>query len=459
MKKSIKKIYFIGIGGVAISGLAILAKEQGYLVNGSDIEEEFVTTRVLERHGIEYYKGFDASHLSWNPDLVVIGASWGKDNVEVAEVLKRKIPVRTHSEFMQDLAEGKTLIAICGTHGKTTTTSLAAYLMREAELDPSFLIGAGASPELGTNAHSGSSEFFVVEADEYKKSRTQNVPKFLDLEPTYVILTSLELDHTDFFKSLDDMKEYFVQLVKKRSVKKVLIAHDDPNMDDVVKSVKKKIVRIGTKPDSDYYIDRVQELVNDTKFTLHVGQRSNDFETKLPGKFSVVNASLVLALLDELKVPFSKVAGPLSHFRGALRRFQISKKGQLTILDDYAHHPTACLLTLNAARKRFPNKNLICVFQPHQVSRTKYFKNEFATSFGACDEVIFADIFASAREKSGGYTSRDLAKLTAKNHKNVRAGGSLEQIANELSKRKLGRNDVLITMGAGDVYKISDLLH
>lgn len=459
MKKSIKKIYFIGIGGVAISGLAILAKEQGYLVNGSDIAEEFVTTRVLERHGIEYYKGFDASHLSWNPDLVVIGASWGKDNVEVAEVLKQKIPVRTHSEFMQDLSEGKTLIAICGTHGKTTTTSLAAYLMREAELDPSFLIGAGASPELGTNAHSGSSEFFVVEADEYKKSRTQNVPKFLDLEPVYVILTSLELDHTDFFKSLEDMKKYFVQLVKKRSVRKVFIAHDDPNMDDVVKSVKKKVVRVGTKPDSDYYIDSVKELVNDTKFTLHVGQRSNDFETKLPGKFSVVNASLVLALLDELKVPFSHVATPLSHFRGALRRFQISKKGPLTILDDYAHHPTACLLTLNAARKRFPNKNLICVFQPHQVSRTKYFKNEFASSFGACDEVIFADIFASAREKSGGYTSNDLAKLTAKNHKNVRAGGSLEQIADELSKRKLGRNDVLITMGAGDVYKISDLLH
>lgn len=459
MKKSIKKIYFIGIGGVAISGLAILAKEQGYLVNGSDIAEEFVTTRVLERHGIEYYKGFDVSHLSWNPDLVVIGASWGKDNVEVAEVLKQKIPVRTHSEFMQDLSEGKTLIAICGTHGKTTTTSLAAYLMREAELDPSFLIGAGASPELGTNAHSGSSEFFVVEADEYKKSRTQNVPKFLDLEPAYVILTSLELDHTDFFKSLEDMKKYFVQLVKKRSVKKVFIAHDDPNMDDVVKSVKKKVVRVGTKPDSDYYIDSVKELVNDTKFTLHVGQRSNDFETKLPGKFSVVNASLVLALLDELKVPFSKVAGPLSHFRGALRRFQISKKGPLTILDDYAHHPTACLLTLNAARKRFPNKNLICVFQPHQVSRTKYFKNEFASSFGACDELIYADIFASAREKSGGYTSNDLAKLTAKNHKNVRAGGSLEEIADELSKRKLGRNDVLITMGAGDVYKISDLLH
>ncbi len=458
MKQSIKKIYFIGIGGTAISGLAILAKEQGFQVYGSDIDEEFVTTHVLERHGIQYYRGFSAAHLDWNPDLVVIGASWGNDNVEVAEVKRRKIPVRTHSEFMQDLAEGKTLVAVCGTHGKTTTTSLASYLMREVDLDPSFLIGAGASPELGTNAHAGTSDYFIVEADEYKKSRTQNIPKFMDLEPTYVILTSLELDHTDFFKSLEDMKKFFVALVKKRSVKKVFAATDDPNILDVVKSVKRKVVCVGLQPESDYYVDGVQELSTDTKFSLHHGHRSEDFATKLPGKFSVVNASLVLALLDELRVPFAKLIQPLSQFRGALRRFQISKKRNLTILDDYAHHPTACLLTLNAARKRFPNKNIVCVFQPHQVSRTKYFKDEFAQSFGACDEVIFADIFASAREKAGGYTSQDLAKLTSKYHKNVKAGGSLEAIANEITKRKLGGKDVLVTMGAGDVYKIADLI-
>jgi UDP-N-acetylmuramate--alanine ligase len=459
MKKGIKKIYFIGIGGTAISGLAVLASEQGYQVHGSDVDEVFVTTKVLKQKKISFHKGFAASHLNWNPDLVVIGASWGKDNVEVAEVLKRKIPTRTHSEFMQDLSEGKKLIAICGTHGKTTTTSLAAFLMREADLDPSFLIGAGASPELGTNAHEGTSEYFVVEADEYKKSRTQNIPKFMDLEPEYVLLTSLELDHTDFFKSLSDMKKYFREFLKKKSIKKVFVNCDDPNTKDVIQGLGKKVVKIGMKPNADYRIDGVQELEVNTKFTLHRGQRVNDFSTKLPGIFSVKNISLVLALLDEIKLPLAKVEAPLAQFKGAVRRFDISKKGKLTVVDDYAHHPTACLLTLNAVRKRFPHKNIICVFQPHQVTRTKYFKDEFAKAFTACDEVIFADIFASARETAKGYTSEDLAQLTLKYQEKVSAGGSLEKIAKELSRRKLGERDLLVTMGAGDVYKLVDLIH
>ncbi len=453
-----KKIYFIGITGTAISGLAILAKAQGYEVNGSDVDEVFVTNKVLKQNGITFFLGFDARHIvDWQPDLVVIGASWGKENVEVAEVLKEKIPTRTHSEFMHDLGIGKKTIAVCGTHGKTTTTSLAAYLMRAAELDPSFLIGAGASPELGTNAHEGTSKYFVVEADEYKKSRTENVPKFMDLDPEYVLLTSIELDHTDFFKSIESMKSSFRKFLQKKSIKKVFTLSDDKNIQDVTKGLK-NIVRVGRSPESDYSIEDVQELVSDTKFTLRKGTRTSDFSLLLPGIFSVTNTSLVLALLDEIGVPFAQITKELAQFRGALRRFQITKQGSLTVVDDYAHHPTACKLTLEAARKRFPNKRIICVFQPHQVTRTKYFKNEFAKAFGACDEVIFADIFASARENAKGYTSQDLAKLASKYQKNVSAGGSLKAIGAKLSRRKLGANNVLITMGAGDVYKLVDYI-
>jgi UDP-N-acetylmuramate--alanine ligase len=458
MKTPFKKIYFIGITGTSVSGLAVIAKQFGYKVMGSDVAKTFTTTAVLKKEKISFHRGFQKRHLAWNPDIVVVGASWDESNEEVAEALRRKIPVLRASEFLNEVARGREMISIAGVHGKTTTTSFITYLLLKSALHPSFMIGSGKVPDIGTNAHGGKGKYFVVESDEYKKSPNELTSKFLDYSPKYVILTSIELDHTDFFPNLASVKTSFRKLLQKKSVRKIYANVDDRNVQSVLSGLGSKVVRVGTKKGCDVQISEVEEGELGTRFLLESERQAEYFTTKLPGLFGVRNVSLCLALAHDLGLSWKKLAPVVKNFQGAERRFQLSRHGKYAILDDFGHHPTAVRLTLEAARKRFPNKHIICVYQPHQVSRTVRFKNEFAHAFGACNEVLFTDIFASARERSGGYTAQQLALLTKKYHPHVQYGGSLAETAQRLNRRKLDQNTLLVTMGAGDVYTLRKML-
>lgn len=458
MNMIFKKVYFIGITGTSVSGMAVIAKQFGCKVTGSDVAKTFTTTAVLQKEKISFHRGFDEHHLDWNPDVVVVGASWDETHEEVIEALRRKIPVMRASEFLNELARGREMISIAGVHGKTTTTSFMTYVLLKSGLHPSFMIGSGKVPDIGTNARGGKGKYFVVESDEYKKSPNEPTSKFLDYSPRYIVLTSIELDHTDFFPDLNAVKASFRKLLQKKSVKKIYANTDDPNVRAVIRGINAKVVRIGTGKRCDVTISNIAEGELGTRFLLESKGSAQQFITKLPGVFGVRNISLCLVLARDLGLPWKKLAPLAKKFQGAERRFQLSRHGKYFILDDFGHHPTAVRLTLEAARKRFPGKHIICVYQPHQVSRTVRFKQEFARAFGACDEVIFTDIFASAREHSGGYTSKKLALLTKKYHPRVLYGGSLVETARRLNRRRLDQNTLLVTMGAGDVYTLRKML-
>ena len=213
-----KKIYFIGIKGVGMSGAAVIAKEAGHSVQGSDVPEQFITDKILHEKGIAVLEGFDAAHLDWQPDLVVIGTSWDDRNVEVAEAQRRGIAQMSYSQFLDYLIQGREGVAVAGVHGKTTTTALLAYLLTKLDAKPGYLVGTGNIPDLGFNAHNGAGKYFVIEADEYKRSFNDPMPKFLDLSPAHAIVTSVELDHPDLYPTVDALQEVFVRFLCKPSL-------------------------------------------------------------------------------------------------------------------------------------------------------------------------------------------------------------------------------------------------
>lgn len=455
MKK--KRIYFIGIKGTGLSGLAVIARERGYVVAGSDVADTFGTEKLLTKKGIKIFQGFSEKNLDWNPDIIVQGASWTQDHIEIREARRRKVPLIRQAECFNLLAEGRSMIAVTGVHGKTTTTSLLAFLLQEGGKDPSYLFGAAGSRSLPEAAHFGKGRSFVVEADEYKASQTRLVSKFLDMKPQEVIVTNIELDHTDFFHSLEDVQKSFSRLLHKKSVKKKFVNGDDPNIRKILRGVF-GVTTVGTKPDCDIKIADVHEDAKGLNFSYISGKHIIPFRSTLPGTFNAMNIALAVALARTKGVPFPVLQKAVARFSGAKRRFEITKKRDLVLIDDFAHHPTAVQLTLEGARRRFPQSRIICVFQPHLVSRTKYFATQFASAFDSVDEVIVADIFASAREKSGGYHARDLVALLKKKHPKVRYGGDIGAIARILRKRIFTKGTVIVTMGAGDIYKLQKLI-
>ncbi|MFA6254720.1 MAG: UDP-N-acetylmuramate--L-alanine ligase [Patescibacteria group bacterium] len=453
----IKRVYFIGIKGVAMSGLAVICKQKGLEVFGSDVEEKFITDKILIDHEIEIFEDFSAANLDCNPDLVVIGTSWGDDNIEVAETKKRKLPNITDSEMRGLLSQEKKTIAITGVHGKTTTTALMAYLFSQAGLDPSFLIGTGMVPDLGSNSKWASGVHFIVEGDEYVRSKEDKTPKFLDLDPAISVITSLEWEHVDIYPDLESMEVAFQKLVQK--TKELLVVCGDwPAIKKIIKGNESKTVTYGFEVSNTWQAYDVRVEFDRTIFKVKkAGQDFGEFEIGLFGEHNALNALavIIIGLNEGLKI--GEIQNILKQFKGSERRFDISERNGITFVDDYAHHPTEIKTTLKAIRQRFPNNLIWCVFQPHMASRTKALLNDFAQSFNDVDMVLFADIFASAREQAEDITSKDLAKEAKIYHQNVIYAGDLNHAVNCL-KDKIKPGIVLVTMGAGDVYRVRDKL-
>lgn len=456
-----KKVYFVGIKGVAMAGLAIMAKELGYRVSGSDVKEIFMTDDLLKKRGIDYYTGFSGENIKKEiPDKVVIGAAYGANNPEVKACKSLRLKTVTQSEMLGEIMTSYVGIGIAGIHGKTTVSSMLAVIMQNAGFSPSYMIGTSTIPGLVSSAHIGQGQYFVVEADEYKKSETDTTPKFLDYPIRHLVVTSIELDHPDIYPSAEHVYQAFYQLGLKIPRGGVVVANTDwPLVRRLVtRLADRHCLSYGFKMGAQYQIVEVK-TGEKTAFSLKSQKELiGPIELAMPGRHNILNGTAALLMARELGVNDVSIEKTLRSFTGPKRRFEyLGTINGALFYDDYAHHPTALEFLIEAAKKRFPTKKIIVVFQPHTYSRTGRLLEEFGRSLKDADRVIILNIWASAREKSGYVTIGDLLNEIRKHRRDVEYRSDLEEVTSYLSG-SVGRGDVVLLVGAGDVYKIYDKL-
>jgi UDP-N-acetylmuramate--alanine ligase len=451
----IKKIHFIGIKGVGMTALALLAKEKGHEVSGSDIDESFVTDKTLAKADIKV-NSFDSQNISNKLDLVVVSAAYGKDNIEVKEAKKKHLEIMSYSEALAFFARDSQVIAVAGIHGKTTTAAMISFLLTRANLDPSFIIGAGEVRSLGTTGHAGKGDYFVVEADEYRKSPEDSSSKFFDLSPAIEIITSIEMDHPDIFASEEAVFNVFYKFACRLPRKGfIVLCTDYPKAKKLQRSLADRhIESYGFSP-ALWQISNYQENDEGTIFSLkHQEEIIGPFKLKVPGQANILNATAAIITCLKIGLEEKLIKKNLADFVGVKRRFElIGQIGNTVIIDDYAHHPHSISLTLAAARKKFPSHKIWCIFQPHTYSRTKELLKDFATAFKTADKVIITEIYASQRETEATISGQQLAEAIHQNQRNVRFISDWSKIIREIVDLADGQN-LIITMGAGDIYKL-----
>ncbi len=452
-----KTIYFIGIKGVGMSALAIVAKGKGYTVLGSDVAEEFITDKSLADNQISVNQGFAAEHITGVIDQVIVGASISDTNPELVAAKSLQLPCLTYSEFLGYLAGQQKTIAVAGTHGKTTTTALVSYLLQKAGFDPSYIIGTGSVVGLANHGQAGRGDYFITEADDYKRAVNDPQPKFLDLSPYAAIITSIEHDHPDLYPSLRDCLEAFYQFtLKVSSAGFIVVSSDDPTIKKLRSRIAdRRFISYGFEASADYQIKLSRtKLGEKPRFRLlHEGQALGLFQLQLVGEHNIYNAAAAIVMALELGVSLETIVNHLPNFVGLERRFQIlGTVGQRIIIDDYAHHPTAISSTIAAAKQQYKHYPIWVFFQPHTYSRTKALLKEFGQAFGQADRVIITDIFASARETVVTIDAQTLVTEIGQHHNNVSyvpKSGLADFI-----KDKTPEHAIILLMGAGDIYKI-----
>lgn len=450
MIKNSQYYHMVGIKGVGMSALACILKDQGIKLTGSDVNEVFFTDKVLKDSKIPVFSGFKEEHIG-KPDLVISSAAYGKDNPEITKAKRKGIKVLTYPQMLGELTNDKKTIAICGTHGKTTTTALVGLLLEKAKYNPTVIVGSYVNDFSG-NAKIGESDWFVIEACEYMRH-------FLNYNPYIVILTSLEMDHPDYYKDIEDIKGAFLQFIQKIPQEGFLIAcYDDENVEEIAHNISPPVISYGLSQKADVYAQNINIKPNLVSFDVIAGgKRVSNFQLQIPGFHNIQNALAIVALGLKLKISKEVIKQTLASYSGVKRRFEtIGEVNNIKIIDDYAHHPTEIKATLEGARKFYPKNRIWVIFQPHTFSRTKELLQEFVQSFTDADYVIIADIFSSAREKdTGNIHSKDIVSEAQKYHKNVQYMGELSDIEDYL-KDKLQPGNILITMGAGSVYKVGE---
>lgn len=445
-------IYFIGIGGISMSGLAEILLQEGFQISGSDSKESSLTNLLVSK-GANVFYGQRASNITNEINCVVYTSAIHPDNPEFQAALSLKLPLLSRAELLGQLMKNyKTPIAISGTHGKTTTTSMISEILLKADTDPTLSIG-GILKTIGGNIRIGKSDLFVTEACEYTNS-------FLSFYPKIGIILNIEEDHLDFFKDLDEIRasfHNFAALIPKDGT--LIINGEIENYQELLSGLSCKVITYGLSSEYDYYADSITyNEFGCASFCLHTPLgTSQEFQLGVTGLHNVSNALASIALSDCLALNRSVVHDALSSFQGTDRRFEYKGCiGGLTIIDDYAHHPTEIAATLQAT-SNYPHKQLWCVFQPHTYTRTKAFLKEFADILKNADHIILADIFAARETDTLGISSRDLCLEIEKAGKQCYYFPSFDEIENFLLE-KCCPGDLLITMGAGDVHKIGENL-
>ena len=444
-------IYFIGIGGISMSGLAEILAERNFTVSGSDAKSSALTD-MLEGHGIQIFYGQRAENITKDIDLVVYTAAIKPDNPELAAAVSLGIPTMTRAQLLgQMMRNYQTPIAISGTHGKTTTTSMVSEILLHAQLDPTLSIG-GILKTIGGNIRIGASEYFVTEACEYTNS-------FLSFFPKIGIILNVEEDHMDFFKDIDDIRSSFHKFAKLLPADGTLIVNGDiPQVEVITKDLDCQVITYGSKNTYDYYPENItyDELARPTYTLCHNGEKE-EITLGVTGEHNVHNSLAAIALSQLLGIDLSSIKEALVHFTGSDRRFEYKGTvGGVTVLDDYAHHPTEITATLKAA-KNYPHNRVVCVFQPHTYTRTKAFMEDFAKALTLADVVVLADIYAAREKDTLGISSLDLLEKIKELGTECYYFPTFDEIETFLLE-KCEKKDLLITMGAGDVEKIGEKL-
>ncbi|MCL7451634.1 MAG: UDP-N-acetylmuramate--L-alanine ligase [Anaerolineae bacterium] len=443
-------VHLVGIGGIGLSAIARVLHGWGYAVSGSDCQSSALT-ESLAGEGIVVYEGHHAQHVN-SADVVVISSAVPEGNPEVIEARRRGLPVVKREQFLRELTTAKYTIAVAGTHGKTTTSAMISWILMQANLDPTFVVG-GVLQNLGTNAHAGTGPHFVVEADEYDRA-------FLGLQPQVAVLTAVEHDHPDCYPTFRQMREAFASFVRSLVPDGLLIlCAEDPETLQLASELPEgehRVETYGLSAACDWWAEGLH-LGNSAAFEVyHKGKRLGACALQVPGQHNVLNALAALAASTGVGVDFGSASAALTRFRGTQRRFEIKgRKAEVTVVDDYAHHPTEIRATLAAARVKFPGRKVWAVFQPHTYSRTATLLDDFAGAFGDADHVLVTGIYGARETQTLGVSGQDVVRRSG--HPDVRYVEELDDAVQVLLDY-VEPGDVVITLGAGNGYLVGENL-
>ena len=449
MFHKINKIHFVGIGGIGMSGIAEVLLNLGFTVTGSDVRKSDITVS-LESLGAQVFYGHRSENVQ-DVHVVVVSSAVRTDNPEVQEAKRRLIPVIQRAEMLAELMRMKYSVAVAGAHGKTTTTSLVASILRKGGLDPTCVIG-GRLNSLGTNAKLGSSRYLVAEADESDGT-------FLILFPTIAVVTNIDLEHLDFYKDIDEIKAAFLAFVNKVPFfGLVILCIDNENLASLIPSLKRRYTTYGLSGSADLRaVDLRHEGFNTRFRVMHRGRKLGDINLSTPGVHNVVNALAAVAVGLELDVPFATMREALEEFSGIHRRLELKWNNGIKLIDDYGHHPTEIRATLSAIRSMWKGR-IIVAFQPHRYTRTKALLDEFVVSFGDADVLIVTEIYAASEERIEGVSGSLLAdRVRSGGHGNVQFLATKEEVVRAVTEQARP-GDMVVTLGAGDIYKVGEEL-
>jgi len=452
MFRHVKRIHFVGIGGIGMSGIAEVLCNLGFVVSGSDVRKSKNTDRLENLFNVRVSEGHSAENVQ-DAQVVVVSSAVKEDNPEVVFAKEHGIPVIPRAEMLAELMTLKPYaVAVSGTHGKTSTTSMIATILGHAGVDPTTVVG-GVVDTLGSNAKLGSSDWFVTEADESDRS-------FLMLYPTIAVVTNIDKEHMESYKGMDDVVQCFLDFVNKVPFYgAAIICLDDPNVQLIIPSIKRRRVTYGMTAQAD--ISAKDITYNETfgsTFTVSKGlEELGVIELPVPGIHNVYNALAAAAVALELEVPFGKIVEAFAGFKNANRRFQF--KGEvngITVVDDYGHHPTEIFATLSAAKNSARGRRTVVIFQPHRYTRTKELMEDFVVSFNNADVLMLLDIYAASESPIDGITAEVLTDNIKKyGHKNASYIGDIDGATAKICE-VLRPGDLVITLGAGSITRLSD---
>ncbi|MDQ5836002.1 MAG: UDP-N-acetylmuramate--L-alanine ligase [Acidobacteriota bacterium] len=453
MFRRIRQVHFVGIGGIGMSGIAEVLLNMGFRVSGSDLKRSEVTAR-LEALGAKIYEGHAAENIN-GAHVVVRSTAVREENPEIVEARRRSIPVIPRAEMLAELMRLKPhTVAVAGSHGKTTTTSMVATVLAHAELDPTVVVG-GVVGAMGSNARVGKSDLMVVEADESDRS-------FLMLTPTFAVVTNIDREHMDHYTDMTDVRKCFADFVNKVPFYgAAVLCLDDPHVQAVIPEVVRRRITYGLSAQADI---AAREVRYDKQFgsvfqVRREGEAVGEVSLQVPGLHNIYNSLAAVAVGLELEVPFDTIAGALAGFTGVNRRFQLKGEAAgVIVVDDYGHHPTEIRATLVAAKLGSRGRRMVVLFQPHRYTRTQDLMDEFARSFNNADVLMVTDIYAASEDPIEGVSAESLVGAVRRfGHKDARYVGTIEEATQALLE-EVRPNDMVITLGAGNVYHVGERL-
>ena len=444
-----RHIHFVGIGGIGMSGIAEVLLNLGHKVSGSDLKESD-TTRRLAGLGADIAVGHRAENIA-GADVVVVSSAVARENVEVEAARRDFIPVIPRAEMLAELMRLKYSVAVAGSHGKTTTTSLVATILGEAGLDPTMVIG-GKLDSIGSNARLGQGDFLVAEADESDGS-------FLMLSPTVAVVTNIDLEHLDYYRDLDHLKTTFLTFINRVPFYgAAVICLADPNVQSLIPDIKKRYVTYGFSGQADIRAINIEDTAWGSAYDLVVkGENLGRIRLTLPGRHNALNSLAAVGVALELEVPIEAMVRGLAKMTGVQRRLQ--RKGEaagVTVIDDYGHHPTEIRATLAALKSCFPDRRLVVLFQPHRFTRTKALFEEFATAFNQADHLLLTEIYTAGEKPIEGVTGEALAESVRKHgHHETEFLADLDLLPQHAADI-VRPGDVLLTLGAGNINRVGE---